>query len=158
MISFFAAHWIALLSTLGIGAAGAAALIFIPGAAGIALELLRGFDDWLSRRTLGEIGFIVLSCLSLFLLFRCDHWKSVATQRQAQLVKCGQDKAGLQSQLDAISSRKNEQQIVTKTRIEMVIKVIHDAEKRAKEIENTPSAPGDCQRATPPAIVAEEGF
>jgi hypothetical protein len=154
MISFFAAHWIALLSTLGIGAAGAAALIFIPGAAGIALELLRGFDDWLSRRTLGEIGFIVLSCLSLFLLFRCDHWKSVATQRQAQLVKCRQDKAALQSQLDTLGREsKRKQQTVTKVIDHYLTVVKPEVRTRVEKILTAP-LPGNCR--TPDAVLQED--
>jgi hypothetical protein len=45
-------------------------------------------------------------------------------------------------QLDSISTKRNEQAVQTKTRIVSVIKTVHDADERAKVVEQAPPAPG----------------
>jgi hypothetical protein len=47
-------------------------------------------------------------------------------------------------QLDSISTKRNEQAVQTKTRIVSVIKTVHDADERAKVVEQAPPAK-DCR-------------
>jgi hypothetical protein len=98
--------------------------------------------SWLSRRSLGEIvGF------ALGLLLLLDHAALLISHRENgklkdQLHTAIAARDDYKRQLDSISTKRNEQAVQTKTRIASVIKTIHDADERAKVVEQAPSAPG----------------
>ena len=67
-------------------------------------------------------------------------------KKDTQLVK-------MQDRLDAISSERNAQRIVTKTKIETVTRTIREKAKEAEKVETAPVAPG-CK--TPPQIMGAD--
>jgi len=74
--------------------------------AGIARSALAAVVQWLSRRSLAEIICICLSLALILTGYNRNHWKHVATERQAQLVACkagraADRKAYVQAQKDA---------------------------------------------------------
>jgi hypothetical protein len=162
MIQFLLSHWVALSSGLGaLGlAGGTAAWFLIPGAAAFMGPIFKAIGEWFSRRSLAEIVCMLLACALVFALLRADHWKAVATTRQQELVKCDHDKADLKQQLDSISSKRNEQKVITQTRIVTVTKLVKVADDKAKVIEQAPLPKGNdpqkCQ--TPDAVAKESGL
>lgn len=108
---------------------------------GIGKSIVQAFAQWLSRRSLIQILGLILGLALVF-----DHLALLASHRhtakvEAQLGKCDQAKKSLQAQLDAISTRKNEQKIITQDRIKTVIRTVHDADTRATIVEKAPPAP-----------------
>jgi multidrug efflux pump subunit AcrA (membrane-fusion protein) len=79
-----------LLSLLGFGRAALSAVV-----------------GWLSRRSLSQIVCIILACALVLALLRAHHWKAVASNRQAQLVKC---QAARKSDRDAYAKAQSEAQ------------------------------------------------
>lgn len=156
MLSFLGAHWIALASTLGIGGGLSAASLFIPGFAAYGIAVVKAVGEWLSRRSLGELCSIALVLMLVWLIPNRNHWKSVAEQRQTELNNAAITIGAYKAQLDALSSKKNEQKIQTQTRIVSVTRTIHDADERAKKIETAPIAPTSCHGATPKVVLGAD--
>lgn len=87
-------------------------------------------------------GAIALGLIiGLFMAFRVEQGR--ANRAQAKVVK-------LEAALQAISSKKAEQQIVTRDRIVYVERAERDAGRIAERIERAPVVPGKCQ--TPEAV------
>lgn len=101
---------------------------------------------WLSRRSMSEIGCIVLGIVALIAVLNARAEKRHSAKLQAQIVK-------LTDQINKITSAKSEQRTVTKTRIIEATRIVHDADKRAKVIESAP-LPGNCK--TPPQILGAD--
>jgi hypothetical protein len=55
------------------------------------------------------------------------------------------------AQLQAISSKRNEQKVETQERIKVVTRTIHDADGKAREVETQP-LPEQCHGVTPSAV------
>jgi hypothetical protein len=55
------------------------------------------------------------------------------------------------AQLQAISSKRNEQKVETQERIKVVTRTIHDADGKAKEVETQP-LPERCHGVTPSGV------
>jgi hypothetical protein len=79
------------------------------------------------------IGKLValLGCIALI----C--WQS------SQIHRWHKQAVGLSAKLEALSTAKNEQQIVTRDNIKVVTKLVHDADGKAKAVEQAP-VPGGC--------------
>lgn len=60
---------------------------------GFGRSALKATLAWLSRRSLAEIGCIALAVALAFMVARANHWKGVAADRQAQIVKMKDDLA-----------------------------------------------------------------
>jgi hypothetical protein len=130
-----------LLSLLGIGSATTAAAIFFPGF-GLALAAFgKAALSWLSKRSLGEIAGIaaVLAFAVMILVHLAD--KRENGKLETQLASAVSARDNYKHQLDALSSKKNEQAVVTKTNIVTVTRTIHDADEQAKKVETAPVAP-----------------
>jgi hypothetical protein len=79
--------------------------------AGFAKSTFSGIVQWLSRRSLAEIICITLSLALILDHIWGNHWKNVATQRQAQLSACQKgraaDRAGyIEAQREAAQANK----------------------------------------------------
>lgn len=101
---------------------------------------------WLSRRSLGEIVCLALGLALLIdhaaLLMTHRHEAKVEKQDAALKLKLENQVTTLKSELDAISTAKNQQRLITQEKIVTVTKKIHDADTQAKIVEQTPPAPG----------------
>lgn len=86
-------------------------------------------------------GGLAILCLVLGIALKVE--RAHSAKQATQIAK-------LVAQLDAISTKKNEQKAETQTRIVTVTKTIYDADGRAKVIEAEP-LPGECK--TPPAVM-----
>jgi hypothetical protein len=110
-----------------------------------------GIVDWLSRRSLAEIICICLAITLILTGYSRNHWKNVATTRQAQLSACQKGRAAdraayVKAQNDAAAKNKSDIQ-----RTEQRQKEISDArvadlnsrlERIARELRDNPSAKG----------------
>ena len=90
----------------------------------------------------GLAGFVLLM-LIVSAKMDARHWHKLADQNAARA-------AVLQAQLDRISSEKQAQKIITRTKIETVTRTIHEKAKAAEKVEQAP-LPGQCR--TPKEIL-----
>lgn len=95
---------------------------------------MAGLWGWLCHRS-----FWQLVSMGLLALFMVQHFQLIGARHEA--TKWQRQYALIHTQLDAISTARNNQAAETKTRIETVTKIIHDADGRAKAVENAPPAP-----------------
>lgn len=130
MISALVAHWALAASLLG-GAGGLGALAFMfPAPALVAWK-------WLSHASLWQlvcIALIVLIVVQRFQLADARHDRDAYAKQRDDY----------RARLEAISTAKNEQKAETTERIKVVTRTIHDADGKAKVIENAP-LPGNCK-------------
>jgi hypothetical protein len=99
---------------------------------------------WLSHRSFWQlvcIGLCAILVLQRFQLADARHDRD-AWHRQYDTVH---------AQLQAISSKRNEQKVETQERIKVVTRTIHDADGKAKEVETHP-LPEQCHGVTPSAV------
>ena len=115
--------------------------MFLLSMLGVGKSAMGAVFAWLSRRSLAEIACIALGLVCIVCVLRANHWKHVATERQAALANCEKRSQTLKNDLDRISSVKNDQKVQTQTRIVSVTKTIHEADKQAQKVENAPPAP-----------------
>jgi hypothetical protein len=104
---------------------------------------LKSVVAWLSHRSFWQIV-----CMALALLLIVQTIRVHAEQRHSRKVEGQLSKTT--AELQRISSKRNEQQIVTREKIKIVTQHIHDADGKARVIEQAP-LPGNCK--TPPAIL-----
>jgi hypothetical protein len=90
--------------------------------------------SWLSRQSPATLLCIVL-CLALAI----DHIALLSAHRQNR--KLQHQVVLLSGELQKISTAKNKQQVVTKETVKVVTKLVHDADERAKVVEDAPPAP-----------------
>lgn len=86
-------------------------------------------------------GGLAILCLCLGIALKLEQRHSAKLQIQI---------LGLTAQLHSISTAKNDQKVVTKERIKVVEKRVHDADGKATVIEKAP-LPGECK--TPKEIL-----
>jgi hypothetical protein len=103
---------------------------FLLSALGIGKAVLA----WLSKRSLAEIACIILGLACLVLVIGNRAEKRHSAKLQAQVVS-------LNAELTKLSTAKNGQQVITRDRIKVVTKTLHDADGRARVVENAPAAP-----------------
>jgi hypothetical protein len=109
---------------------------------GVGKSILNACLTWLSRQSPAT-----LLCIALAVLLLVDHGALLMSHRHAAKVE-GQLKSAISArdnykhQLDSISTKKNQQQVVTKTNIVTVTKLVHDANGKAEEVEKAPPASG----------------
>jgi hypothetical protein len=89
-------------------------------------------------------GGLALACLVLGIALKIEQRHSA--KLSAQLVKCAEVRDNYKRQLDGISTKRNEQQVVTRDRIVEVTRTIKSADERAKVVETAPP-PGECRTA-----------
>ena len=58
----------------------------------------------------------------------------------------------IKTQLDGISSKRDEQKIVTRDNIKIVTRTIHDADGKAREVEQQPIPQSECHGVTPSGV------
>jgi hypothetical protein len=117
-----------LLSALGLLAGRAGSAVF----------------TWLSHRSFWQlvcIGLTILLVIMRFQIADARHDRD-AWHRQYDTVH---------AQLQAISSKRNEQKVETQERIKVVTRTIHDADGKAREVETQP-LPEQCHGVTPSAV------
>jgi hypothetical protein len=114
----------------------------------VALAFLRlaggSILTWLSHRSFWQlvcIGLTILLVIMRFQLADARHDRD-AWHRQYGTVH---------AQLQAISSKRNEQKVETQERIKVVTRTIHDADGKAREVETQP-LPEQCHGVTPSAV------
>ena len=91
--------------------------------------------QWLSHRS-----FWQLVCMGLACVIVVQHFTLVRERKnEAAYLK---QRDGYKAQLDAISTKRDQQKVVTKRNIETVTKIVHDADTRAKVVETAPPAVG----------------
>jgi hypothetical protein len=141
ILSFFAAHSIALIGTLGLGGIAAAGFASPPFGA-VLLGCGKTIGEWLSRRSLAEIVAIVIAVALVV-----DHIALLASHRHAQKLETQLSKATVA--LDA--SRANE------TTLLGGIKTLNDAANNlaAKTIEEQKAVQAAAQKAAPRAAEAK---
>ena len=99
---------------------------------------------WLSHRSFWQlicIGLCAILVLQRFQLADARHDRD-AWHRQYDTVH---------AQLQAISSKRNEQKVETQERIKVVTRTIREADGKAKEVETQP-LPEQCHGVTPSAV------
>ena len=102
--------------------------------------------SWLSRQSPAT-----LLCLVLCLALAIDHIALLSAHRQNR--KLEQRVVSLSGELQKISAAKNKQQVVTRETVKTVTKLVHDANERAKVVEDAPPAK-DC-RTKPEVLNAD---
>jgi hypothetical protein len=113
-----------------------ALLLFAKGLGGIAWRWLRHASFW----QLVSIGLLCLAVVQYFQTADARHdADNYLKQRDAY-----------KTQLDTISTKRNEQKAETAERVRTVVRTVHDADERAKVIEAEP-LPGECK--TPHAVL-----
>jgi hypothetical protein len=90
--------------------------------------------SWLSRQSPAT-----LMCLVLCLALAIDHIALLSAHRQNR--KLERQVVLLSGELQKISASKNKQQVVTRETVKVVTKLVHDADERARVVEDAPSAP-----------------
>jgi hypothetical protein len=128
-------------------------MTFLLSLLGVGKALVQGLVQWLSKRSLAQLACIALAiaCLSLVVANRAE--KRHSAKLSAQLVKCAEVRDNYKRQLDDISTKRNEQQVVTRDRIVEVTRTIKSADERAKVVETAPP-PGECK--TSPAVLGAD--
>jgi len=96
---------------------------------------VRKLVQWLSHRSFWQLVCMGLACIIVAQHFTLVHER----KNEAAYLK---QRDGYKTQLDAISTKRNQQKIVTKTNIETVTKIVHDADEKAKAVETAPPAAG----------------
>jgi type III secretory pathway component EscV len=94
---------------------------------------------WLPSLSFWQFVSLILAIIAIIQHFERTADKRHATKVEAQLTK---ERDSYKSQLDSISTAKNEQKVVTQTRIVTVVQHIKDADKAARVVESAPPAPG----------------
>jgi hypothetical protein len=119
---------------------------FLLSALGFGKSILSAVLDWLSRRSLAEIGCIVLAiaCLVLVIANRAEKRHSEKLQHQV---------VSLSAELKRISDARRSQKSTTQEKIRVATKIIHDADSRAKVVEQAPPAV-DCH--TKPEVMGAD--
>jgi hypothetical protein len=107
------------------------------------LGIAKRIGAWLT-----SLSFWQLACIGLALFAGVQTLRLGAEQRHAHKVEAQLSKAV--EKLNAISSKRDQQKRETSERIKVVTRTIHDAEGRAKVVEQAP-LPGDCK--TPPQVM-----
>lgn len=99
---------------------------------------------WLGSLSLPEFLLVVVGLYAalLTLVYRAEkrHEAKVVAQYEKRI-------SALNAEIVSITSAKNEQKVITHENIRVVTKVVHDADQRAKVVENAPPAP-DCHHDT----------
>jgi hypothetical protein len=126
--------------------AGRAMTPFLLSALGFGKSVLSAVIDWLSRRSLAEIACIALAiaCLVLVVANRAEKRHSEKLQRQV---------VSLSAELKRISDARKTQKFTTQEKIRVATKIIHDADSRAKVVEQAPPAV-DCH--TKPEVMGAD--
>jgi hypothetical protein len=106
--------------------------------------IIKWLWSWLSHATFLQVMGVVLGIALLL-----DHAALLISHREngklkGQLHTAIAARDDYKHQLDSISTKRNEQAVQTKTRIVSVIKTIHDADERAKVVEQAAPAK-DCK-------------
>jgi hypothetical protein len=104
---------------------------------------LKGLWTWLSHRSFWQIVCMGLVVLILVQHFELAHARSEAARWHKQAI-------GLSEKLQQISDAKDQQKQVTREKIKVVTQRVHDADGKAKVIEQAP-LPGQCK--TPPEVL-----
>ena len=92
---------------------------------------------WLSHRSVLELAFMAMVAVAAIQTIRVGAEQRHSAKVERQLSKTV-------AQLQAISSKRNEQRQVTTERIRVVTRTIRDADGKAKAIEQAP-LPGNCK-------------
>jgi hypothetical protein len=90
---------------------------------------------WLSSLSFWQLASLALACLAVV-----QHFAIADARHDRDAYQSQRD--GYKAQLDAISTKRNEQRVQTQLRIVSAQRTIHDAEDRAKVVETAPPAPG----------------
>jgi hypothetical protein len=113
---------------------------------GFLKSLASGIGAWLSRRSLAELGVIALA-----ILFVIQHFALVDARHDA--AKWQKQFNAEHAKLEAISSKRDTQKQTTAENVKVVTRVIHDADGRAKVVEQAPIPPTDCHGVTPSGVL-----
>jgi hypothetical protein len=106
--------------------------------------------SWLSHATFLQVVGVALGILLLI-----DHAALLISHRHAahlekQLGSALKARDDYKHQLDSISTKRDVQRQVTRDTIKVVTKTVHDADERAKVVEQAPVAP---DRKTKPSVL-----
>jgi hypothetical protein len=115
--------------------------------------IIKWLWSWLSHATFLQVMGVVLGIALLL-----DHAALLISHREngklkGQLHTAITARDDYKHQLDSISTKRNEQAVQRKTRIVSVIKTVHDADERAKVVEQAPPAK-DCR--TKPEVLGAD--
>lgn len=120
--------------------------VFLLSLLGFGRSALKAALAWLSHRSFWQLAFGAVAIFALIQHFELGHVRKEAVNYSRQ-------RDAYKAQFDAISTRKNEQKIVTRDRIVTVIKTLKGADQRAKAVEAAP-LPGECK--SPPEIMGAD--
>jgi hypothetical protein len=126
--------------------AGRAMIPFLLSALGFGKSVFSAVIDWLSRRSLAEIACIALAIACLVLVVANQAEKRHSEKLQRQVVS-------LSAELKRISDARKTQKFTTQEKISVATKIIHDADSRAKVVEQAPPAV-DCH--TKPEVMGAD--
>jgi hypothetical protein len=141
MLGWLLQHW--LLSGLGVSGAGIGVAVLLGGGPAL-LIVLKWVLGWLKHAT-----FLQVLCVALLVLTAAEFigWqaeKQHSAKLGTQLTEAIAARDNYKRQLDGISTKRNEQQVVTRDRIVEVTRAIKSADERAKVVETAPP-PGECK-------------
>jgi hypothetical protein len=102
--------------------------------------------DWLTHASFWQLVSLGLAGLSLMLFFQREDARHDARSWQKQYTQ-------IHTQLEAISSKRDTQKQTTAENVKVVTRVIHDADGRAKVVEQAPIPPTDCHGVTPSGVL-----
>jgi hypothetical protein len=103
-----------------------------------------GIVTWLSHRSFWQLVCLALACLAVV-----QHFTIADARHDRDSYRAQRDY--YKQQLDAISSKRDEQKVVTRDNIKVVERTIHDADGKAKEVETQP-LPEQCHGVTPSGV------
>lgn len=110
-----------------------------------------GFTDKVLAMVFGGVSAILLAlCAVLYIEANGFFWIDGLKDK---LEKCERDRNELRAELKRISSKKNEQQVITVEKIKQVETIRREADKVAEKIEQAP-LPGNCK--TPDAVMGAD--
>jgi hypothetical protein len=97
------------------------------------------FGGFLSRHSAWlTVSLVLLACWGIDHVICHRHAAHVEKQLQGAIAA----RDSYKRQLDAISTAKNKQQVVTRETVKVVTKLVHDADERAKVVEDAPVVAG----------------
>lgn len=140
----------ALLGLLGFGGVGAIGYLVSPVKT---INLLTTAWEWICHRSFWQIttaAALVFATWQTVHISGFHFWFIRIAGLEQQLADARAQRDALKHQLDGITAAKDTQRTVTRTNVETVTRIIHDADRTARAIEQASVLPG-CQ--TPKAVL-----
>src|SRR5690349_21841112 len=122
-----------------------AAWTLLKSGAGSLFAFLRSLNGW-------QLLCIALALFGIVQTIRVKAEERHSAKVETQLTAAIKARDDYKGQLDAISTKRNEQQQTTSRNIVTVTRTIRDADKQAQKVETPPLPKTDCHGTTPQEV------